>query len=372
MERSRRNSPLGLIGGMVLAGLAACSRGETAAAPQPAPPVQIGRESVTTVKTESIATGPAISGELSAETQATVRAKIGGSVLSMAAEQGQAVAKGAVLARIEARDLGEAVSSATVAIGAAEQALKLAQTEVQRAERLVAGGALAQRDLDNARNAVVTADSQVAAARARGTTARAQLGDTVVRSPIRGVVSRKPANTGDVVAMGAELYTVIDPTSMRLEAAVPSDQIQHLRPGLTVVFTVKGYDDPYQGTITRINPAADPVTRQVPILVSIPNSTGRLIAGLYAEGRVQTAAKSALVVPATAIDTAGGSPSVTRIKDGKAERVAVGLGLRDTRTERVEVVSGLVEGDLVLTGAARGVTPGTPVTVIGNATAETR
>jgi RND family efflux transporter MFP subunit len=355
------------IGAVVLAALAGCSRGETAAAPQQAPPVQIGRESVTTVKTESIATGPAISGELSAETQATVRAKIGGSVVSMAAEQGQTVAKGAVLARIEARDLGEAVSSADVAIRAAEQALKLAQTEVQRAARLVAGGALAQRDLDNARNAVVTAESQVAAARARGTTARAQLGDTVVRSPIRGVVSRKPANTGDVVAMGAELYTVIDPSSMRLEAAVPSDQIQHLRPGLPVVFTVKGYDDPYQGTITRINPAADPVTRQVPILVSIPNTTGRLIAGLYAEGRVETAAKKALVVPGTAIDSAGGSPSVTRIKDGKAERVTVSLGLRDTRTERVEVVSGLVEGDIVLTGAARGVTPGTPVTINGTA-----
>lgn len=350
---------------LVAAASAACNR--STAEEQPAAPataaVQIGAESVTTVKTEEIRTGPAISGELSAETQATVRAQIGGSVVRMAFEEGQAVKKGAVLAQLEARDLKEAVSSADVAVRAAEAALQLSQTEVQRAERLVAGGALSQRDLDNARNAVATAESQLAAARSRATSARAQFGDVVVRSPISGVVSRKPANTGDVVTAGTELYTVMDPASMRLEASVPTDQIRDLRPGVAVVFTVRGYDEIYTGKIDRVSPAADPATRQVPIFVSIPNTSGRLIAGLFAEGRVQTEVKKGLVVPGTAIETASGSPTVTRITDGKAERVQVALGLRDSGSERVEVVTGLADGDTVLIGAARGVTAGTPVTV---------
>jgi RND family efflux transporter MFP subunit len=350
---------------VIVAAGAACNGGneqqQQAAAPTPA--VQIGAESVTTVRTEEIRTGPVISGELSAETQATVRAQVGGSVVRMAFEEGQAVKKGAVLAQLEARDLKEAVSSADVAVQAAEAALRLAQTEAQRAERLVAGGALSQRDLDNAVNAVVNAQSQVAAARSRATSARAQLGDVVVRSPISGVVSRKPANAGDVVTAGTELYTVIDPASMRLEASVPTDQIRDLRPGVPVVFTVRGYDETYTGKIDRVSPAADPGTRQVSIFVSIPNTSGRLIAGLFAEGRVQTEVKKALVVPGTALDTASGSPTATRVKDGKAERVQVTLGLRDSGSERVEVVSGLAEGDTVLIGAARGVTPGTPVSI---------
>jgi RND family efflux transporter MFP subunit len=151
---------------------------------------------------------------------------------------------------------------------------------------------------------------------------------------------------------------------MRLEASVPSEQIGGLRPGATVNFTVRGYEgQTFTGKIERISPAADPATRQVPIFVSIPNAGGRLIAGLYAEGRVETEVKRSLTVPGNAVDLTSGSPVVTRVRDGKAERVNVTTGIRDQDTERIEVLKGLDEGDVLLTGAARGVTPGTPVTI---------
>ncbi|MFN7985275.1 MAG: efflux RND transporter periplasmic adaptor subunit [Vicinamibacterales bacterium] len=340
-------------------------------ADSPPSPLQIGRESVATVQTQEIRTGPTISGELSAETQATVRAQVGGSIVRMLFEEGQTVKRGAVLAQIEARDLQQGVASADVAVQTAQQALELAQREVQRTDRLVSGGALSQRDLDTARNALATAQSQLAAAQARATSARAQLGDTTVRSPISGVVARKPANAGDVVTPGSELYTLIDPSSMRLEASVPADQIGGLRVGVPVSFTVKGYDDRFNGQIVRISPAADPSTRQVPIFVSIPNTNGALIAGLFAEGRVETDVKRALVVPGTAIEGAEGNVTATRVKDGKAEKVNVRLGVRDRQTERVEIVQGLGEGDVVLTGAARDITPGTPVVIVSRDAATT-
>ncbi len=328
------------------------------------PQIQIGRESVAAVKMDEIRTGPLISGQLAPETEATVRAKIGGSVVQTSFDEGQAVGKGAVLVRIEARDLEDATAAAGVAVTSAANALKVAQSELQRTESLVKGGALAQRDLENARNVVANAESQLAAARARGSSARAQLSDTVVRAPIAGVVSDKAVNTGDVVSPGTALYTIIDPTSMRLEASVPSDQIGSLRPGAPVVFTVRGYEgQSFSGRIERISPVADPATRQVSIFVSIPNSGGRLIGGLYAEGRVESQVHRGLTVPANAVDLTAGSPAVTRVRDGKAERVNVTIGLRDPETERIEVLTGLAEGDVLLVGAARGVTPGTPITV---------
>lgn len=332
-------------------------------APAAAAAVQIGPESVAKATVQEIRTGPAISGQLSAATQATVRAEVGGSVLRVTAEEGQPVRRGRILAEIGARDLRDAVTSADVAVASAETALKTAQTEAARTARLVEGGALAERDLDTAQNAVANAESQLAAARARAASARSQLGDTVVRAPISGVISARPANSGDVVSVGTPLYTIIDPSSMRLEASVPSDQIAGLEVGAPVTFTVRGYQDTFTGTIERISPAADAATRQVPIFVSIPNTGGRLIAGLYAEGRVETSTKQALVVPGTAVDTTGPTPTITRVANGKAERVDVTLGLRDRDSERVEITSGLSPGDTVLIGAARGVTPGTPVTI---------
>ena len=178
------------------------------------------------------------------------------------------------------------------------------------------------------------------------------------------MISDKAANTGDIVTTGTALYTIIDPSSMRLEASVPSDQIGGLKPGVPVDFTVRGYSgQKFSGRVERISPAADPATRQVPIFVSIPNVSGRLIAGLFAEGRVETDVRRALVIPENAVEAASGSPVVTRVRDGKAERVDVKLGIRDQQAERVEVVSGLVAGDVILIGAARGVTPGTPVAI---------
>jgi threonine synthase len=105
------------------------------------------------------------------------------------------------------------------------------------------------------------------------------------------------------------------------------------------------------------------VTRQVPIWISIPKGNEGLIAGLYAEGRVETELRQAIVVPGNAIDATTGTPAVTRVRDGRAERVEVKTGIRDGDTERVEITAGLADGDMVLVGAARGVTPGTPVAV---------
>jgi len=131
-----------------------------------------------------------------------------------------------------------------------------------------------------------------------------------------------------------------------------------------VNFQVRGYPgQTFAGRIERISPMAEPVTRQVPIFVTIPNAQGRLVAGLFAEGRVVQEVKRTLVVPLTAINERTATPWVLRVRDGKTEKVEVTLGLRDAQTERVEIAAGVSEGDVLLVGAAQGMTPGTPVKV---------
>jgi RND family efflux transporter MFP subunit len=328
-----------------------------------AAPVRIGAENVVKVTRGTIVVGPIISGEIRAERDATVRAEIGGSMTQVSVQEGQAVRSGALLGRIETRTLDDLRQSVISSVRSAENQLTVARRELERTEQLVKAGALAARDLDVARNNVTAADAQLADAKSRLASTDRQIADTVLRAPFSGVVSNRYVNAGDVVSIGTELFRIIDPSSMRLEASVPSDDLKWLRVGADVAFTVRGYDQDFRGRIQRIAPQADPVTRQVPIYASIPDSGGRLVAGLFAEGRVVSQAAEGLVVPANTVNTTEASPWVLRVADGKTERVSVEVGLRDPRSERVQVVSGLNEGDTLLRGAAQGMTPGTAVTL---------
>ena len=128
---------------------------------------------------------------------------------------------------------------------------------------------------------------------------------------------------------------------------------------------MRGYpDQTFTGKVERISPTADPTTRQVPIWVTVDNRSGRLVAGLFAEGRVTQASRG----PGRA-DQRHRRPR--HAADGAAhprrqggEGVPVRLGLLDAQNERAEIVEGLAEGDLLLTGVAQGVTPGTLVKVV--------
>ena len=340
----------------------ACNRSAEPLTEGPAA-LQVGQENVVRVSRERIVSGPLISGRVRARDEATVRAEIGGPVVEVTVEEGQTVRRGTLLGRIEGKALQDAQRSASSAVRSGEQQLALAQREAERTEQLVKGGALAARDLDQARAAVAQAEAQLADAQSRLASAQTESGDAVLRAPLSGVVSARSVNVGDVVSPGTPMFTIINPSSMRLEASVPSDQLGALRVGGAVQFRVRGFDQTFEGQIQRISPATDAATGQVPIFVSIPNPAGRLVAGLYAEGRVVTESADALVVPMNAVNTSEPAPWVLRAVNGKTEKVGVELGLRDERTERVAILSGVNDGDLLLRGAAQGITPGAAVQV---------
>lgn len=343
--------------------VACAAEAEKSTAPEAPAPIVIGTENVVTVVRGTVVAGPIISGELRPQREATVRAELGGQMLQVTVEEGQSVRRGQLLGRIETRTLESAKQSAQSAVRSAENALAVATREAERAETLVKAGALAAREVDQARNVVAGAEAQLADAKARLAASERELADAIISAPIAGIISRKSVNTGDVVGIGTELFTIIDPSSMRLEASVPSDDLRVLKRGSMVEFRVRGYDQALEGEIERIAPEADATTRQVPIFVAVPNTGGRLVSGLFAEGRVISESADGLVVPLNAVNRAGASPWVLRVKDGRTERVDVTLGLTDPRTEQVQIASGVAEGDVLLRGASQGIASGTTVQV---------
>ncbi|HEV8240194.1 MAG TPA: efflux RND transporter periplasmic adaptor subunit [Thermoanaerobaculia bacterium] len=364
--RSLRNAAAGLSIGVFALALAGCgNKQEAAAANKPKDEaLSVGTESVYRVEPARLSTGPLISGSLEAEKEATVAAEIPGAVLATSAEEGQPVAPGTLLARIDDSAIRESVLSAQSAVRSTAQQVAVAKRNAERAEALLKGGAIAERDAEVARWNVTSAQAALADARSRLSYAREQLAKTAVHAPFRGVVSKKSVAPGDTVQPGTPLYTVVDPTRMRLVAHVPAEGIVGLQIGTPVEFVVAGAGSkPFTGTVQRINPVADPTTRQVEIHVALPNEGGRLVSGLYAEGRVATAVHEALAVPAAAIDRSLGTPALLRVAQGRVERVPVQLGIADENSEKVEVLSGVAQGDVVLLGAAKAITPGARVVV---------
>jgi RND family efflux transporter MFP subunit len=334
---------------------------ETAQTPQV---VTVGPENIAVATTTELQSGPPISGTLEPDRSATVRAETGGTVLKSYFEEGDRVKKGAVLARIDDTALRDAVLSARAGVRSADASLEVARRNLERTERLHQAGAVADRDLESARVTATNAEGALADAQARLASAQQQLAHTTVRAPFSGIVSSRQAKEGDVVQLGAALYTVVDPSVLRLEANVPSDQLNKLRPGTPVEFTVSGFDHRFTGKVDRVNPVVDPTTRQLRIYASIRNTDRSLAGGLYAQGRVATESTEGIAVPFAAVDDHGQEPIVHRLTGGRVVETPVKLGLRDQAAEQVQITSGLAAGDTVLLGSAQGVTAGTRVRVL--------
>jgi membrane fusion protein (multidrug efflux system) len=229
--------------------------------------------------------------------------------------------------------------------------------------------------VEAAQRALAAAQAAVADAQSRLAAAQQQVGRTTFRAPFNGVVSDRPVSAGDVVQPGTAIVTVVDPASMRLEGSVPAEQLSSLKVGTPVIFTVNGYGtQTFTGRIDRINPTADPATRQVRVYVTIPNEKSTLVGGLFANGRVATESRQGIMIPNTAVDERGITPIVLRIRSDTVESVPVQLGVHDNTSDQVEIQSGVSVGDTLLANAAQGLAPGTRVriTAAGDRPAGTR
>jgi len=330
--------------------LAACSKGaDSQKAAQAAAPLLVSAEDVAVIRSNALTSGPAITGTIQPERRADLRAEVQAIVLEVLKENGDAVKRGELLVRLDSTAIRDALMSAEAAARAAQQAFDQAQRQYERMKTLRASGMASAQALDDAEGRRNSAQSDVEGAKARLVLARQQLARTEVRAPFDGLVSERKASAGDTAQVGKELLKVIDPNSMRFEALMSSDAVGEVQAGQTVHFRVNGYgDEEFVGRVRRVNPAANPTTRQVEVLVDFVGEKKTRLSGLYAEGRLETASHMGLMVPGSAVVRDGDKASAFRVKDGKLQKVQVAVGDRDPRTGDYVVTAGLAEGDQVI------------------------
>jgi RND family efflux transporter MFP subunit len=360
--------------------LAACSKGPKEPAKAGAPtaqaaqdkdgkPVQLllSQEDLLTVQSNSLTSGPVITGSIQPERRADLRAEVQAIVLQVLKENGEPVKKGDVLVKLDETSIRDSLLSAQESVRASSQALDQATRQLERLKTLRASGMTSQQALDDAEVRRNNAQSDLSAARAREVSARQQLARTVVRAPFDGIVSDRKVSAGDTASLGKELLKVIDPTSMRFEGRVSADKISQVKVGQQVMFRINGYGtQPFAGTVKRIDPAANDVTRQVEVLVNFAEHSAQpRVAGLYAEGRIDAETTDALMLPEGALVRAGDKTYAWRLNGKTIARTDLAMGARDQRTGNFEIKGGLKAGDTVLRAPNSSLKDGQPFEMSG-------
>jgi membrane fusion protein, multidrug efflux system len=151
--------------------------------------------------------------------------------------------------------------------------------------------------------------------------------------------------------VGKELLKVVDPRSMRFEGLVSADRMGEIKLGQAVKFRINGVEGvEFAGKVQRLDASANAVTRQVEVLVAFDDAAkAPRVAGLYAEGRIETGVNAVPMLSETSIVRSGEAAHVWRVrKDGTLAKAAVQLGERDARSGEVVLKGGLADGDVIL------------------------
>lgn len=312
-------------------------------------PLLIASEDLHTVRNAALATGPSITGSVQPERRADLRAEVSAVVLQVLKENGDSVRRGDLLVRLDDTAIRDSLASADASARASGQAFDQAERQFQRMTTLRKSGMVSTQALEDAETRRNNAQSDLEAAKTRTAQARQQLQRTEARAPFDGIVSDRKVSAGDTAQIGKELVKVIDPSSMRFEGLVSADSIGSVKAGQSVFFQVNGYGEKeFAGKVRRVNPAANATTRQVEVLVDFVDKQHRLLAGLYAEGRIETDSASGLTIPATALVRDGDKTAAWQVNGNALRKVSLVIGDRDPRSGDFVLRSGLAEGDQLI------------------------
>jgi len=320
---------------------------------------------VTTATVERATESRAIEvrGTVHANRVADVSSRATGPVVAINVAAGSPVTKGQSLLQIQPETTEGQLAQATGALSQARAALALAERNFHRFEALHDEDAASDLELDMARMEFERAQGAVKQAEGAVQAATSVAGESVVRAPFDGRVVDTLVEVGDLAAPGRPLVRVESTGGRQIWLTVREADIDRLKIGQTIVVTIDARSDlgTIDGTVAEIVPSADTATHTFTVKVGLPGTSLRT--GLSGRARITGELTERLVIPASAAHRRGGLELVVvRSDDGTARTRAVTTGRR-LDGSRVEVLSGLDEGEQVVIDLPGPVADGTPLEV---------
>ena len=306
---------------------------------------------ISAVQADSLSTGLTANGYFEAKTQIDLSSKSSGRIDQIMVDEGDVVRKGQVLAVIDADDLSVEVNSAEVSY---QNALK----DKQRYENAFATGGVTRQQVDQAILALNNAQ-------ARLSTAKIKTSDATIRSSINGVVNKKYIESGSVVAPGTKLFEVVDISKLVLRVNITESQVAALKTGDRVEVRASAFPDrKFSGRVGFIAAKADEALN-FPAEIELADNQGNVLkAGMYGTAVFSFPGnKPVIQVPRTAFVGSVSSNQVyvmTADSTASLRTVVAGRVLGD----KVEVLEGLKEQELVITSGQVNLSQGAKVNVI--------
>ena len=315
--------------------------------PPPAMPVKAAAARIAPAIDEVSAVGT-----LRADEAVTIRPEIAGRIAEIRFNEGQAIARGAVLVRLDQAELAAVLASSTA------QA-QLDKQRLERSEDLFKKGFISQQALDESR-------SNHARSLAKQHEDAAKLAKTEMRASFPGVAGLRQVSEGQYVAAGTDIARLEKIDQLKLDFRIPESYIGKLKAGQPVVVLVDAYAErSFPGSVYAIEPGVDEQTRTILLRARVANPELKLRPGMFGRVQVQLGVRDkAIWIPEAAIVPKGRDATVYRVIDGKVDVVRVQTGVR--KVGEVEIVKGLAAGDLVVTEGTQKVGPGSSVSLIKN------
>lgn len=311
-------------------------------------------------------------------------------VIELHADEGDLVKKGQVLAvldrsmletQLAQMEASRAQAEANVAqsraqIGDAEIGVRQADEALRRAKALKAKGFAAEAELDNAVNAYDSAHAKLVSAQKALAATEAQIGvieaqknnvllqieKSEVKAPADGLVLSRNATLGGVVsASGGPLFRIAIDAEFELAANVAETVLPKLAAGMSAEIALAGSSETVRGTIRRISPEVNQVSRLGSIRIAL-EAGARARGGTFARGEIEILRREGVAVPASALVYRGTDAFLQQVDGGKVKTVPVTLGARTGVF--TEIVAGLVEGQDVVARAGTFVADGDIITPV--------
>jgi len=356
---------------LMLLSLPACSKppaGEEGADNSESPANTVVEVTLTKVVRGDISSNLTVSGTIAALPNQDVKVSglVPGRISAMLVAEGDRVKDGSVLAKIDDHSYRDQLQQALASVDQANASLENARVNGKRNADLFQRGIAARKDMDDAVTAERVAEAALKQAQSTAALARLQLSRTEVKSPLSGTVVKRLVSAGEQVdGTGAQpIFEIANTAEVELLGNVPAVYLPKIHVGQ--MLPVRGDAFPntdFAGRVVAISPAVDPTTNVGLVRIRITNAAGLLRLGMFltAQTPLETHQQVLVVAPEAVYRDAEGQPRIFRVHADKAEAVPVKLGIETH--ERVELLSGAEEGEVVVLTGAYGLDSGATIKV---------
>ena len=336
-----------------------------ALATQQAHVFQLTSGDVVTLLPQRLAQTVGVSGSIKAVQSALIKAKTPGEIAGLGKREGETVAAGEILARIDSTEAKARMRQAEQQAAGAEAQLGIAQRAQENNQALVQRGFISATALETSNANLAAAQANHLAALAALDIARKSLGDTTVRSPLAGQISARMVQNGERVGIDARIFEVLDLSAFELEAALAPADAAAVRPGQTAQLTIEGIEVPVSAEVSRINPNVQAGSRSVLVYLRVPAASG-MRQGLFAQGQILTGELEGLALPLSSVRNDKPEPYVQLVREGSVAHVNVSLNRQGVLNGEPMLLidpgsSDLKAGDNILRVTAGAIREGTAV-----------